>query len=182
MPPRKNAATAANKRAVKRSDPVDWASYFWEKNDLGADREAFLAMSSMLRFHRIVTDALEVELKTHGLNLTDYLLLMTLELSENGTRLLSRLAKSLLVHATTITLATDRLENKGLVSRDAHPTDRRATYATITDKGRQFILAVTNTLKEINFGLVGSTPVQQRKLLAALTALRSAAGDVDPAD
>ncbi|RZL78359.1 MAG: MarR family transcriptional regulator [Rhodococcus sp. (in: high G+C Gram-positive bacteria)] len=182
MPPRKNAATVAKKKAVKRSDPVDWASYFWEKNDLGDERDAFLAMSSTLRFHRIMTDALEIELKAHGLNLTDYLLLMTLELSENGTRLLSRLAKSLLVHATTITLATDRLENKGLVSRDAHPTDRRATYATITDEGRQFILTVTNALKEINFGLVGSTPVQQRKLLAAMTALRSAAGDVDPAD
>ncbi|AII10897.1 MarR family winged helix-turn-helix transcriptional regulator [Rhodococcus opacus] len=182
MAPRKNAATAAKTKAVKRSDPVDWASYFWEKNDIGEDRDAFLAMGSMLRFSRIMTDALEVELKKQGISLTDYLLLMTLELSENGTRLLSRLARSMLVHATTITLATDRLEAKGLVSRDAHPTDRRATYATITDEGRQFTLRVTDALKEIHFGLVGSTPAQQRKLLATLTALRSAAGDVDPDD
>ncbi|MFD7008527.1 MarR family winged helix-turn-helix transcriptional regulator [Rhodococcus jostii] len=180
MPP-KNAAMTAKSKAVRRSDPVDWASYFWEENAIGEERTAFLAMSSMLRFHRLMTDALEVELKKHGLGLTDYLLLMTLELSENGTRLLSRLAKSMLVHATTITLATDRLEDKGLVSRHAHPTDRRATYATITDEGRQFTLTVTNALKEIRFGLVGSSPTQQRKLLAALSALRSAAGDVDSA-
>ncbi|SNR94385.1 transcriptional regulator, MarR family [Haloechinothrix alba] len=136
-------------------------------------------MSSALRMHRIMTDAVESELKNHGLNLTDYLLLMTLELSENGTRLLSRLAWTLLVHATTITLATDRLEDKNLLYRHAHPTDRRATCVTITEEGRKLTLMATNTLKDINFGLGDSTPAQQRKLLSVLATLRAASGDVD---
>ncbi|NKQ54290.1 MarR family transcriptional regulator [Amycolatopsis sp. K13G38] len=136
-------------------------------------------MSSTLRLHRLMTDVVETELRAFNLNLTDYLVLMTLELSENGTRLLSRLAWNLLVHATTITLATDRLENKGLLYRHAHPTDRRATCVTITDEGRDLTGKATAALKAVRFGLTGSTAAQQKRLLSVLAALRSAAGDVD---
>lgn len=166
---------------AKRSDPIDWASHYWEKHQLGAHEDAFLAMSSTLRLNRIMTDAVESELKNYGLNLTDYMLLMTLELSETGTRLLSRLARNLLVHATTITLATDRLEAKKLLYRHAHPTDRRATCVTISDDGRKLTQKATNALKDRNFGLAGSTPAQQRKLIAIVGSLRSAAGDADRA-
>lgn len=181
MAPRKRAATPEQAEDAKRTDPIDWASHYWEKHKLGDDEDAFLAMSSTLRLHRLMTDAIETELKNYGLNLTDYMLLMTLELSETGTRLLSRLAWNLMVHATTITLATDRLEAKKLLYRHAHPTDRRATCVTVTDEGRELTLKATNALKEINFGLKGSTPAQQRKLLCVLASVRSAAGDVDRA-
>lgn len=163
------------------TDPVEWASHYWSKYDLGDQQDAFLAMSSALRLQRIMTDTVEAELRTYSLNLTDYLVLMTLELSENGTRLLSRLAWNLLVHATTITLATDRLENRGLLYRHAHPSDRRATCVTITDEGRELTRKATDALKAVKFGLTGSTPAQQRKLLSVLAALRSAAGDIDRA-
>src|SRR4051794_22182872 len=89
------------------TDPVDWARHFWRRHGLGKHEDAFVAMSSVLRFHRLMTDAVEAELRPFKLNLTDYMLLMTLQLSETGTRLISQLARSLLVHATTATLATD---------------------------------------------------------------------------
>lgn len=181
MPPRKRATSAEQAEAGTRTDAIDWASHYWKKYQLGDHEDAFLAMSSALRLHRIMTDAVESELKIHGLNLTDYMLLMTLELSETGTRLLSRLAWNLLVHATTVTLATDRLEAKGLLYRHPHPTDRRATCVTITDEGRELASKATKALKEINFGLKGSTPEQQRQLLPILAAFRAAAGDVDRA-
>ena len=179
MPAGKNAAAATEVDDRKPTDPVDWASHYWEKRELGDHQEAFLAMSSTMRLHRILVDSLEKELKNFGLNLTDYLLLMTLVLSENGTRLLSRLAWNLMVHATTITLATDRLEAQGLLRREAHPTDRRATCVTISDKGMKLALKATDALKQIEFGLTGSNPAGQRQLITVLAAMRSAAGDVD---
>ncbi|MDV6312205.1 MarR family transcriptional regulator [Gordonia amicalis] len=118
------------------SDPVDWAAHFWDQQALDGDERRFLTLTSLLRYQRIVADAVDVKLKAHGLNMTDYLLLMTLLLSETGTRLISALARNLLVHATTATLATDRLESRDLLERSPHPTDRRATCVTITDKGR----------------------------------------------
>jgi DNA-binding MarR family transcriptional regulator len=161
------------------TDPVDWARHFWRRHGLGEHEDAFVAMSSMLRFHRLMVDAVETELRPFKLNLTDYMLLMTLQLSETGTRLISQLARNLLVHATTATLATDRLENRGLIARNPHPTDRRATQVSITTAGRKLVGEVTDALRGIEFGLVGSSVGEQRELTEILSTLRLAAGDSD---
>ncbi len=114
------------------TDPVEWADHYWRAQHLEGDEQRFLVMSSLLRYQRIVVELVEGELRKLGLNLTDYLMLMTLQLSESGTRLISSLARNLMVHATTATLATDRLEARKLLRRSPHPTDRRATCVTIT--------------------------------------------------
>ncbi|NMH98233.1 MarR family winged helix-turn-helix transcriptional regulator [Pseudonocardia acidicola] len=162
------------------ADPIDWARHFWVRQGLG-DGSPFLAMSSTLRFHRIMVDRIEPRLRAHELNLTDYMLLMTLLLSNSGTRLISHLARSLLVHATTATLATDRLARRGLITREAHPDDRRATLVTITEAGRALACDATDTLRTIGFG-VGEgddeeAEADQRTLTELLARLRSGAGD-----
>ncbi|ATD69562.1 MULTISPECIES: MarR family winged helix-turn-helix transcriptional regulator [Gordonia] len=159
------------------SDPVDWAAHFWDQQALDGDERRFLTLTSLLRYQRIVADAVDVKLKAHGLNMTDYLLLMTLLLSETGTRLISALARNLLVHATTETLATDRLESRDLLERSPHPTDRRATCVTITDKGRDAARAVTSALTADEFGMHGGTDQDVEQLRAALTAMRQSVGD-----
>jgi DNA-binding MarR family transcriptional regulator len=159
------------------SDPVDWAAHFWEGLGLEGDEQQFLAMTSLLRYQRIVVDAVEQELHDLRLNMTDYLMLMTLELSSSGTRLISSLARNLMVHATTATLATDRLEEKALLYRSPHPTDRRATCVTITEEGRRVANAATIALGRVEFGFVGSNPASVKKLADALKRLRDQAGD-----
>jgi DNA-binding MarR family transcriptional regulator len=160
------------------ADPIDWARHFWRRHGLGEDEDAFVAMSSVLRFYRLMVDRLDSELRTLGLNLTDYMLLMTLQLSEKGSRLISQLARSLLIHATTATLACDRLENRGLIERGAHPTDRRATLVLITPEGRELVGQATSRLRSVQFGLVGSTVAGQRELAQVVGHLRVAAGDL----
>jgi DNA-binding MarR family transcriptional regulator len=161
------------------TDPVDWARHFWRRQGLGDSEDAFLAMSSLMRMHKLMTDALETQLRTHELNVIDYMLLMTLYLSETGTRLISQLARSLLIHATTATLATDRLESRELVARNRHPTDRRATLVSLTPAGRALATQVTADLSQINFGLPGSSLEDQRTVVAVLSRLRLAAGDTE---
>jgi len=159
------------------TDPVDWAQHYWREQRLDGDEQHFLVMSSLLRYQRIMVDLVEGKLREHGLNMTDYLLLMTLQLSEAGTRLISSLARNLMVHATTATLATDRLETKKLLYRSPHPTDRRATCVTITDAGRTLVHEATVALDAVEFGLPGSTPVDLKALMDVLSTLRTAAGD-----
>lgn len=144
-----NAATTS----VTPRDPIEWAAHYWELHQIDGDERRFLVLGSLLRFHRLVTEVVDRELREHGLNLTDYLMLMTLELSDAGTRLISGLARSLLVHPTTATLATDRLEGRGLLRRSPHPTDRRAICVTITEDGRQLVKGATVALDAIGFGL-----------------------------
>lgn len=160
-------------------DPVDWARHYWRTQKLGSGEDAFVAMSSVLRFHRLMTVAVEEELKVHKLNLTDYMLLMTLQLSKTGTRPISKLAKALLVHATTATLATDRLEARGLLSRKPHPSDRRATLVEISEEGRALVRAATAALNTLEFGLQGTSTEDRAELVEVLARLRAAAGDDD---
>lgn len=158
------------------TDPVDWAKHYWEQQGLDGDEQRFLALTSLLRYQRIVADTVDSQLKMHGLNMTDYLLLMTLQLSETGTRLISSLARNLLVHATTATLATDRLEQRELLQRSPHPTDRRATCVSITDLGRETANEATKALTGIDFGMSG--PLDElARLRSALTVMRRATGD-----
>jgi DNA-binding MarR family transcriptional regulator len=169
--------SAARRAPDTITDPVDWAKHYWEQQGLDGDEQRFLTMTSLLRYQRIVADAVDSELKAHGLNMTDYLLLMTLQLSETGTRLISSLARNLLVHATTATLATDRLEQRAMLERSPHPTDRRATCVTITDLGRETANNATRALSGIDFGMAGSTAEDVAQLRAAVTAMRRVAGD-----
>ena len=64
------------------TDPVDWAKHYWEQQGLDGDEQRFLALTSLLRYQRIFADTEDSELKKHGLNMTDYLLLMTLQLRD----------------------------------------------------------------------------------------------------
>lgn len=162
------------------TDPVAWAAHYWDEQKLDGEPDRFLALTSLLRFERIVAEQVEAELKNHGLNMTDYLMLMTLLLSESGTRLISSLARNLLVHATTATLATDRLERRKLLARSPHPTDRRATCVTITDDGRAICTKATAGLADAGFGMPHATPAMVNDLREALTAMRNAAGDTQP--
>jgi len=168
--------TIGNRAPDTITDPVDWAKHYWEQQGLDGDEQRFLALTSLLRYQRIVADTVDSQLKMHGLNMTDYLLLMTLQLSETGTRLISSLARNLLVHATTATLATDRLEQRELIQRSPHPTDRRATCVSITDLGRETANEATKALTGIDFGMSG--PLDElARLRSALTVMRRATGD-----
>lgn len=159
------------------TDPLDWAKHYWREHELDGGEVPFLVFSSLLRYHRMAVATVEDKLRAHDLNLTDYLLLMTLELSDSGTRLISSLARNLMVHATTATLATDRLEARKLLGRSPHPTDRRATCVTITAAGRDLVRAATKSLSDVEFGLAGSTPASLQELSDVLSTLRTAAGD-----
>jgi hypothetical protein len=55
--------------------------------------------------------------------------------SRRGQMGLGPLGARLLVHPTSVTSTVDALEHLGYVQRTGHPTDRRATLATITARG-----------------------------------------------
>lgn len=158
-------------------DPVYWAQHYWREQKFEGDEVPFLVFSSLLRYQRMAVTEVETQLRDHDLKLTDYLLLMTLQLSDSGTRLISSLARSLMVHATTATLATDRLEARNLVQRNPHPTDRRAIRIMITDEGRDIVRAASKSLSEVQFGMIGASPEMLEQFGLLLTDLREAAGD-----
>jgi DNA-binding MarR family transcriptional regulator len=160
------------------TDPIELVRYYWPREQAG-DGDSFLAMSSVLRLHQLMIRNIERELKPLQLSLTGYLLLMTLLLSERGSRLLSRLARNLIIHPTTVTLTVDRLEGQQLVVRSPHPTDRRATCVSITCSGRALARQATARLQSVNFGLLAADPARLAQTVQLLATVRTALGDTD---
>jgi DNA-binding MarR family transcriptional regulator len=174
-----NRANGAALTEKQQHDPVQWMRYYWEQQD-DDDPSRFLAMTSLLRLHHLMASALEHRLRTDcQISLTDYQILKALQLSETGTWLLSRMAWHLMVHATTVTLAAERLGSKQLVTRSSHPRDRRATLMTITEGGRELADEATRALATVDFGLPGLSRSQARSLIATIGRLRAGAGDLD---
>jgi DNA-binding MarR family transcriptional regulator len=65
-----------------------------------------------------------------------------LELEESGPLPNGRLAAQLQVDASTLSRTIDQLDQKGLVVRKPHPTDRRATLLKLSDRGGQVATAI----------------------------------------
>jgi DNA-binding MarR family transcriptional regulator len=125
-----------------------------------AEPAGWQAMRSVLVLCRSMAAVVDQELKGFGLRLIDFQILKQLESTESGTSPLGEVARDLFVHATTVSIATERLAQRNLVVRRAHPTDRRATLVSITDEGREVADAASATLAVAEFGLAGLTAAQ----------------------
>jgi DNA-binding MarR family transcriptional regulator len=72
----------------------------------------------------------------HGLTINDYEALVHLSRAEGGRMRRVDLADRLLLTASGVTRLLDGLEQAGLVERASCASDRRVTYAVLTDTGR----------------------------------------------
>lgn len=99
-----------------------------------ADEEVW---RSYLMAARLLFEELDRRLDSSaGLSLPDYTLLARLsEAGEDGLRM-SELADSAVFSRSRISHAISRLESQGWVERRSCPTDRRGSYAALTDSGR----------------------------------------------
>jgi DNA-binding MarR family transcriptional regulator len=143
-----------------------------------AECAGWRAMRSVLLLCRSMSAVVDQELKDgFGLRLIDFQILKQLQATDSGTCLLGELARELIVHATTVSIATERLAERELVLRHAHPTDRRATLVSITDEGRALTEAATAALEAAEFGLACLSPDQLAALSCVESYGRTASGD-----
>ena len=97
---------------------------------------AWLSASTLL------ADRLNRELQeTHGLTLADYEILVRLSEAESRTIRMSELAEQTLASRSRLTHQVDRLEDAGLVRRQACPDDKRGQNCVMTDKGWKTLVA-----------------------------------------
>ena len=100
------------------------------------DSPGMLAWRTFLTAHATIIRALEAELETEqGLALSDFDVLAQLHVA-GGTLRMRDLADRVLLSRSGLTRRVDRLESAGFVERTACETDRRGSYARLTDAGR----------------------------------------------
>jgi DNA-binding MarR family transcriptional regulator len=100
----------------------------------------------LLRAHAASTRALSAALVAeHGLTINDYEALLQLSRQEEGRMRRVDLAGALLLTASGVTRLLEGLERAGLVERAACASDRRVTYAVLTEAGRERLRAASES-------------------------------------
>ena len=101
------------------------------------------AWAAFLRAHSVLIGRLEGELaQEEALPLTWFDVLIQLH-KAGGSLRMGQLADRLVLSRSGITRLIDRMAAEGLVKRRACPTDRRVSFAVLTDKGAERLDAAT---------------------------------------
>ena len=102
------------------------------------NKPAFLAWYAMLQVSTRLTERLNAELEAQvGIPLSWFEVLAQLHWSPDECGRMGELAENLLLSRGGVTRLIARMEDAGLVRRETPASDRRATYAHLTDKGRE---------------------------------------------
>lgn len=158
-------------------DPIAEAARQWREHGWADAAPGMAAITSLMRAHQIALARVEAVLKPHGITFARYEVLMLLWFSSRGSLPMRVIGSRLQVHPTSVTNAVDRLEEAGLVRREPHPTDRRATLVAITDAGREIAAAATRDLNADVFTDPGLDPEQVATVTEVIGVYRRNAGD-----
>ncbi|GAB6899501.1 MarR family winged helix-turn-helix transcriptional regulator [Kineosporia succinea] len=158
-------------------DPIDEARRQWTAHGWNDAAPGMAAVTSIVRAHQILMARVEESLRPHDLTFARYELLTLLSFTKTGSLPLSRIGARLQVHAASVTNAVDRCEQRGLVRRVPHPTDRRTTLAEITDSGRELVSKATESLNREVFSTLGIGGADIETLNGVLKQFREAHGD-----
>lgn len=109
---------------TQRHDAAHW---------LDADQQriwrTFLLASARISQH------LDEDLRSHGLDLGEYEILVALEESEGHRARMSELAETVHQSRSRLTHTIARMERRGLVTRTSCPSDRRGVWAQLLTAG-----------------------------------------------
>ena len=110
----------------------------------------------------------EADIGRHGLSTTEFAALEAL--FHKGDLLVGELQRKVLRSSGGITYVVDRLQEKGLVTRKPCATDRRAMYASLTDRGRALMEEVFPTHAAALKGAMSALTKEEKR--AAIELLR----------
>lgn len=77
------------------------------------------------------------DIKRYNLNLSEFAVLELLY--HKGEQPIQMIGKKVLLASSSITYVVDKLEEKGLLERNACPNDRRVIHGHLTEKGKQLM-------------------------------------------
>jgi DNA-binding MarR family transcriptional regulator len=157
-------------------DPIAEARRQWVVHWGNAPAPSMSAVTSIMRVQQILMTRLNALLKPYGLTFPRYEALMILRVSRRGSLPLGKLGARLQVHPTSVTNLIDGLERDGLVRREAHEQDRRATLAIISERGREIADDATAVLNDARFG---TGPLKNAELETISEVLRALRADED---
>jgi MarR family transcriptional regulator, 2-MHQ and catechol-resistance regulon repressor len=124
----------------------------------------------LARSYKALSKLVEQSIAKEGLCLSDFMLLEAL--LHKGPLTITEIQGKVLLATGSMTVAVDRLENKGHIVRKTTPEDRRARRLELTEEGRMLITTVfkahNRELENWMSGLTGSEKHQAYEVLKKL--------------
>lgn len=135
-----------------------------------AEATALKAWVVLARAYLAISRHVEADVERHGLTSSEFGILEALY--HKGPLLLGDLQKKILVTSGGMTYLVDRLETKGLITRESFPGDKRARYAVLTAQGSALIRRIfPQHAKRLTRVLDALSPKEQRRLTELLRTL-----------
>ena len=89
------------------------------------------------RAHKAISESTNQFFQQNGVNPTEFAVLELL--FHKGRQPLQQIGNKILLASGSITYVVDKLEKRGYLNRVSCPTDRRVTYAEISEEGAAFM-------------------------------------------
>ena len=102
---------------------------------------------NLISLYKVLYKKVEGKFTENNITVLEYRILRILK--ENGKMTMANLADQNYVTQAWITGMIDKMESKGLVSRNRSDTDRRVIYISPTEKGEEFIEKMRKVHDEI---------------------------------
>ncbi|MCR4512478.1 MarR family winged helix-turn-helix transcriptional regulator [Aeromicrobium sp. 50.2.37] len=154
--------------AADARDEVDDIVAAWQRERPDLDTTPMQVLSRVTRLARHLDRARRAAFAAHSLEPWEFDVLSALRRSGPPYQLSpGRLVTETLVTSGTMTNRVDRLTERGLVSREADPADRRGVQVTLTAAGRSAVDAALDELLEQERSLLSSLPPRDAEALAA---------------
>ena len=136
----------------------------------------FTAVGLFAEAYTGLTARFAAQLDEHRLSAVEFEVLMRLARSPGRRLRMTDLAGQTTLSTSGVTRVVDRMDRDGLVRREACPSDRRSSYAVITDAGRERLDAVLpGHLALVQQWFIGQlTPEQLAGTLESLRTIRDA--------
>ena len=120
---------------------------------------------------RLITTAMDKELKTLGLTRSQLRIILHLSREDGLTQV--RIADDLQMGKVAVGGLLDRLQDKGLIQRRPHPTDRRATHIFLTPSAEALYKPIVESGRYVmDKMLIGISTDKQKALIDLLLTVK----------
>ncbi|MCP1143849.1 MarR family winged helix-turn-helix transcriptional regulator [Lysinibacillus endophyticus] len=103
-------------------------------NEIKQSLKLYIVLS---RANKAINEVTNQFFQQHGLNPTEFAVLELLY--HKGRQPLQQIGNKILLASGSITYVIDKLEKRGYLNRVSCPSDRRVTFAEITEEGSKFM-------------------------------------------
>ena len=140
------------------------------------DDPRFTAVGLFAEAYTGLTNRFAAQFEQHRLSPVEFEVLLRLARSPDNRLRMTELAGQTSLSTSGVTRVVDRMDRDGLVRREACPSDRRSSYAVITDAGlRRLDEVLPGHLELVQQWFIGQlAPAQLEQMLDSLRRIRDA--------